>query len=186
MNNKAKGSQFERDMAKKLSLWLSDGERDDLLWRSHSSGGRATQRQNAGLDTEGQHGDLTSTSDLGKKLIDRYSIELKRIKDIDFLNVICGRTNALTGYLEQTVNQADLASTDGNIVMPMLIVKIDRKPELMFVPDDVGFMFFPDTDDEWVSAKRLFMFPHKDIRWVAYPLDDVLKHKPYFLEDEND
>lgn len=30
MNSKAKGASFERDVCKKLSLWVSDGKREDL------------------------------------------------------------------------------------------------------------------------------------------------------------
>ena len=39
---KEKGSSFERLVCKRMSMWLSKGERDDLFWRSAMSGGRAT------------------------------------------------------------------------------------------------------------------------------------------------
>jgi hypothetical protein len=47
----AKGSSFEREIAKLLSLWWSEGMRDDVFYRSHASGGRFTMRRKSGKDT---------------------------------------------------------------------------------------------------------------------------------------
>ena len=41
---KRKGNNYEREMSRRLSLWLSENERDDLIWRTHNSGGRFTTR----------------------------------------------------------------------------------------------------------------------------------------------
>ena len=42
INAKRKGNNWERDCARKLSLIVSDGERDDIFWRTASSGALAT------------------------------------------------------------------------------------------------------------------------------------------------
>lgn len=73
----SKGGGAEREVAKKISLWFSEGEHDDWFWRSHSSGARFTQRQKSGKDTENQGGDLTSTCAEGELLIKHWSIEIK-------------------------------------------------------------------------------------------------------------
>jgi hypothetical protein len=39
---KQKGSQFERDVCRELSLWVSHGKQEDVYWRSAMSGGRST------------------------------------------------------------------------------------------------------------------------------------------------
>lgn len=71
-----KGSDFEREKCKELSLWWTSGKRDDVFWRSHSSGGRATQR--GAKRTAGQYGDITASDPCGQPLIDVLTIELKR------------------------------------------------------------------------------------------------------------
>ena len=44
MGKSQKGGAWEREFSKYLSLWITEGERDDVFWRSSQSGGRATQR----------------------------------------------------------------------------------------------------------------------------------------------
>jgi hypothetical protein len=77
----AKGSQFERDIAKKLSLWWSENwpePSDAIFWRTSQSGGRATTRAKKGRKTDNQHGDLCATDPLGQPLINAFLIELKK------------------------------------------------------------------------------------------------------------
>ena len=75
---KNKGSNFEREICKKLSLWWTDGQNDDIFWRTASSGGRATQRSKKKQKTFGQYGDVQATDPIGQPLIDLCNIELKR------------------------------------------------------------------------------------------------------------
>ena len=73
-----KGATFERDISRKLSLWWTHGERDDVFWRSSMSGGRATVRAKQGKTTAYQNGDITATDPIGAPLIANVVIELKR------------------------------------------------------------------------------------------------------------
>jgi len=59
-NSKRIGNNFEREIAKKLSLWITKGERDDVLWRNLDSGSRSTTRKKQGL-TSIQDGDFVAT-----------------------------------------------------------------------------------------------------------------------------
>ena len=77
-SGKSKGSSFEREMAKYVSLWWTDDERDDVFWRTSNSGGRATVRSRSEQETFGQYGDLQATDPIGQPLIDFFSIEIKR------------------------------------------------------------------------------------------------------------
>jgi hypothetical protein len=83
-----KGGDFEREVAREISLWWSSGKRDDIFYRSHASGGRFTSRAKTGKDTAYQGGDITFSDPVGKPLMDRWNIECKtgyggkkRIKD---------------------------------------------------------------------------------------------------------
>jgi len=76
MANK-KGPQFERDCAKRLSLWLSENERDDLVWRTSASGGRFTQRKKYDKDTYNQAGDLCANNPRVQYFFDYILVECK-------------------------------------------------------------------------------------------------------------
>jgi hypothetical protein len=74
----AKGSAFERDVSRRLSLWWTHGERDDVLWRSDTSGARATTRKKGGKDTANAHGDLAARHPCAFPLLRFFTFELKR------------------------------------------------------------------------------------------------------------
>ena len=74
---KAKGGAFERLVCKKLSLWWTRDERDDVFYRTASSGGRATQRSKKHLKTFGQYGDIQAADPIGQQLMDLCVIECK-------------------------------------------------------------------------------------------------------------
>lgn len=74
---KGKGSSFEREIARELSLWWTEGERDDVFYRSHASGARFTQRRKSGKDTAMQGGDITCSDSIGEALIRIFNFELK-------------------------------------------------------------------------------------------------------------
>lgn len=77
MGSKTKGNVWERECAKRLSLWLSDNERDDLVWRTASSGGRFTQRKKRGQSTCNQAGDLCATDPSSQYFFDYILVECK-------------------------------------------------------------------------------------------------------------
>jgi len=72
-----KGGSCEREVAAMLSLWWTEGMRDDVFYRSHASGARFTQRKKIGKDTANQSGDITCTDPEGQLFIDTFSIEIK-------------------------------------------------------------------------------------------------------------
>ena len=73
-----KGKQFERDMARELSLYLSNNKTNDGVWLTEGSGGRATNRLKANRTVRiEQHGDLTYTMPELKYWFDIFSVECK-------------------------------------------------------------------------------------------------------------
>ena len=73
---KQKGSSFERKICKELSLWITDGERDDLFWRSSNSGGRATIVAVDGT-RHTQSGDISAIHPLGHAFTETFVVECK-------------------------------------------------------------------------------------------------------------
>lgn len=76
--SKNKGSSFERKICKTISLWLTDGKRDDVVWRTAGSGGRATVRAKRSCRTANAAGDMCATDPIAQPFIDKVLIEMKK------------------------------------------------------------------------------------------------------------
>lgn len=76
-NKSSKGSQFERQICKLLSLWWSNNKSDAIFWRTSTSGARATSRAKKGRKTSGQCGDICATHPSGAPFVDVFTVELK-------------------------------------------------------------------------------------------------------------
>jgi len=77
-NRAYKGRRFEIELAGRLSLWWTSGERDDVFWHTHDSGGRATKRTAKGKRTTGLYGDICAVDPVGKPLLDLICFEAKK------------------------------------------------------------------------------------------------------------
>lgn len=130
---KAKGAQFEREVAVALSLWASHGEREDLFWRSAMSGGRATVAHKKGKHLAAQSGDLCAVHPLGQPFIDKFYVELKHYKDLQYHGLITG-TGTFVGFWESTVKQAAIYNKH-----PMLIAKQNRLPIVVGMPRNAAY-----------------------------------------------
>lgn len=74
----AKGGSYELEISKKLSLWFTNGERDDLVCRTDTSGGRATVRtKQKKITNKYLYGDLKHSDDKCLPMFDKWSIECK-------------------------------------------------------------------------------------------------------------
>ena len=75
----AKGGSFEGEMSKEFSLYLTHMKTEDGVWRTESSGARATQKQKAKqkLIRPDMFGDITYTVPETKYWFDIFSIECK-------------------------------------------------------------------------------------------------------------
>ena len=75
MNTKQKGNNFERDCSRMLSLWVTNGHRDDAIWRSASSGALTTVGKGRYL---AHTGDFAATDGEAAWLFEHVIIEAKR------------------------------------------------------------------------------------------------------------
>jgi len=79
---KNKGSAFEREVGYKLSLWLSDGKRKDLLCRTVGSGAQFT------CSKGGHAGDLRAQDPIAYEFCKRYVIECKHWRDLELIRFL--------------------------------------------------------------------------------------------------
>ena len=130
-----KGSNFEREICKRLSEWWSDNKRDDIFWRTSGSGARAKTRSKKNQKTFGQCGDIQATDPIGQPLIDVCSIELKRgYPKATFSDLIERPDGAAEQMYEKFINQAIEDHKNAGSLTWMLIVKRDRKDPIVFMP----------------------------------------------------
>lgn len=116
---KSKGNQFERDVCVQLSLWLTEGQSKDCLWRSAISGGRSTVARKKG-ELVRQMGDICAVSPEGHKLTDAFYIECKNYRDLNFLGLLNGK-GKLVEFWTDTMRLATMHQK-----LPMLIAKQNR------------------------------------------------------------
>ena len=139
-----KGSAFEREICKQLSLWWSNGERDDIFWRTSGSGARAKTRSKKGNSTFGQYGDVQATDPIGQPLIDLCTIELKKgYSKYSFMDLIDKPENAATQVYKKFIEQAIQDSRNAKTPMWLLITKRDRRKALICFP----FNFYKGLKD---------------------------------------
>ena len=123
---KSKGDSFERETCRALSLWWTDGERDDVLWRNRT---RVTSKT---PNAERQLGDVAATHTIALPFIEVFNVELKtgysktkkgtkhKIIPWDLLDLIDGKGKVFLEFWHQTQSDAILSKR-----FPMLIFKRD-------------------------------------------------------------
>ena len=140
---KQKGASFERDVCRRLSLWLSGGLRDDLMWRSAMSGGRATVQFNRGAKNLTQSGDISAVGEGAFAFCERNFIEVKHYRDLGIgRSIVCG-----TGHLAKFWRVARReANRYGK--RPMLVARQNLYPTIVLVEDQ-------DERDEFAGQEML-------------------------------
>lgn len=119
---KSKGAQFERDICKRLSLWISADKHEDVFWRSSMSGGRSTVAFARGKRLAAQAGDISSIHPLGHTFIEKYLLECKTYRDLDYVGLLSKR-GKLVQFWQEATRQAKLYDKK-----PVLIAKQNQQP----------------------------------------------------------
>lgn len=147
MAKSGKGSDWERNISKRFSLWWTEEDREDVFWRTSGSGARATTRAKQGKKTKYQYGDLTFTDPIGKILIDYFLIELKRgYPDLGILILVDGKQKI--PVLVKWWQKAEEEKEFGKRKAVMLIIKRDYKhPIIVF--DSSTFFGLENFCGEW-------------------------------------
>lgn len=141
MGNRAgKGSQFERDTCRQLSLWFSGGLFDDWFWRTDSSGARATSRAKVGKRTIGNYGDIAATCPEGKPLTDFFTLELKRgYNKASPFDLLDRSKTAATQIWEEWIIKARRDARRSGSRSWSLIQRRDRHEACIWMPEGVAW-----------------------------------------------
>lgn len=129
-HSKGKGSAFERQIARALSLWLTDDTDDKQLIRSVGSGGwvpRVTEHDEAWRHV----GDLAPNGPHGEWFRRRFAVECKHYRAIDLwaLWTRAARPGTIHGWWKKIVKEASDAGLE-----PMLIFRANQLPIMVAMP----------------------------------------------------
>lgn len=165
-NGKAKGSGYERDICKMLTVWLTGKDKPYVWWRSPSSGALATiTAQNPNLT-----GDIISVLPEGGFLTDVFSIEIKVGYPKSSFNKFFSnaKNNEIEMFWKQATTDAGKSKKE-----PMLVYKKDRKEPLVFIREYVKNKF-PSLEE-----LNYFILKFGDERVSVFNTDDFFtKVKP--------
>lgn len=142
-----KGSTFEREICKKLSLWWTQDlktPRDDVFWRIGGSGGRAKNRGRKGKETYGQCGDICATDPIGDPLTKLITFELKKGYNRFTAGDLLDKSNdsALQKYEEWIIQSQESHFQSGSFSW-MIIHKRDRREALAVMPYFLWYELLP-------------------------------------------
>lgn len=128
MAAKGKGSSYEREICRLLSLWWTEGVSDDYFWRTAGSGAMAKTRSKVGKKTHGHYGDIQAVHPDGEPLIRVCLFELKRgYKNWSPLDVIDKGKRSATQTLEKFFAQMDEDKANGDIPYSALVFRRDKR-----------------------------------------------------------
>ncbi len=159
---KQKGNQFERECCKLLSLWWSEGKRDDVFYRTQSSGGRATQRAKKGQTTSNHYGDIAATDEEGLPFTKFVTVEIKRgYNQHPPYDLIDKLPSAGPTKFEEWIDQATADCQKAKAKYWWLIIKRDRRRTMLFI------------NNNWFADLVVIAFPQLDVQ--GYYLEKFLK-----------
>jgi len=167
MGGSSKGSQFERDLCRTLSLHFSNGTADDWFWRTSGSGSRATNLSASGKDlTKYQVGDMAPIRPEGVPLCDVFSFEFKFYSGIDLHGIFhsVAPERSLLSFWAKCVRDAEASER-----VPAMVTKVNNGVPILWVP--VRLLSILSQAGYHVSCNRALQF------W--FPACEVVAKRTY-------
>jgi hypothetical protein len=132
---KDKGSAWERQVGKLLSLWLTNAERGDIFSRNVLSGGAFTLAEAAGKISSRAPGDLMAAHPLAFNFLSRFSVECKHLANIG-LEAYLLDPRAQTS-LGQIISLASRQAKHIKLEY-MIVAKQNNREAIVMIDGDVG------------------------------------------------
>lgn len=159
-HGKRKGSAYERCIAKSLSLWISHDKQEDVYWRSSQSGGRSTTAFKKGKRFSDQAGDICSIHPIGRPLTDRFLLELKHYRNLNFTGLITNKGNLVEFWAKAKQQAAQHKK------LPMLIAKQNSQPVIVCLTKE-------GAEALAIKLKCILTVPR--INFYVFLFEDLLK-----------
>lgn len=159
-----KGSAFERKLSKELSLWWSDDKRNDLFWRTHSSGQLGTVSKK-----RMEYGDIMSIDDESKPFMNKFHIEARHglcIRVQDLIYKPKPSSSNMTGFIDEGV----LGARDSNR-HPIWFFREQGKPIMTLMQYEDFCFWIPKSAAENIV---IALFPGYEL--ILFSFEDFKKH----------
>lgn len=166
-NSSRKGGQFERDVARQLSRWISNGEDDSWLWRTAGSGGMATRRSGKGKkSSENQYGDIACVDERGQFFTKLFSVEAKHLKSLEVERALWGGAGPLVDAVRQCVRDCIDSKR-----WPLLILKQNNRKPLVGLTENSLYALdmLCDETKRHKDPRMSFLFEYED-EGTTFPL----------------
>jgi len=163
---KAKGNAFERDICKQLSLWVTHGKRDDVLWRSAISGGRATVASKSDKDLAHVSGDVCAVHRLGFAFVDDWYVECKHYRDLGLPRLVTDGSGKLYDFWVIACREAIRHRKQ-----PLLIAKQNQYPVVVCLHESAYQDLFRSREHHGVLllAAETHIVPFHELLTTSYP-----------------
>jgi len=158
---KQKGSAWEREVCRRLSLWVTDGQKVDCFWRSAMSGGRATVARGKVR----QAGDICAVAPEGNAFADQWFVECKHVAHLNLEGFLIKGLGKLHDFWKLARSEARKYHRD-----PMIICKQNGWPALVISRTDHVAHWAPPL----IRAEGFDVTLFEDI--LAAPHDRCLSH----------
>lgn len=139
-NKSGKGSSFERDICRQLSLWWSSQlpiTRDDIFWRTSGSGARSTSRAKSGKKANLHCGDICAIDPIGQSFIDCFTVEIKRgYSRCTIADLLDKSPQAAEQQYEKWIAKAVEDQKRAGSLYWLLIVRRNQRRATVFMPMD--------------------------------------------------
>jgi hypothetical protein len=154
-NSKSRGSGFEREIAKTLTLWITGKEKPYVLWRTPSSGAMITNK----VSTDAS-GDIIAIMPEGRVITDVISMEAKvGYAEVDLMKHFKKqKNNILEGFWEQCIRDSRIANKHGMLIYrkkgypivigveKLLIDKLQKQKDVK-LPKSISLIFESDLPE---------------------------------------
>jgi hypothetical protein len=178
MARASKGSAFERDFCRRLSIWWSGDEAiDSLFWRTASSGGRAKLRGRKGKQTASHHGDICATNGEGQPFIDMFTCELKRgYNRATIVDLLDKPERAALQTYEKWILQACESAKQAGTPYWMIVHRRDQRDALILMEREAFTLCLPSGSLSLLEIDTLLGFRSKkqNLPLILITLDSFL------------
>lgn len=174
--SKAKGNGWERELARILSLWWTDGKNKNIFIRSASSGAWSTIHRKEGVTSH--IGDIEAMDREGKPLTDRVMIEAKwyRAEDSLLFEVLLSKRLQVLLWWSKCEKEA----TDV-LKIPLLVIKFNYRVPFIVLPNYFYSEIYNNYGEPRVKSSVILQLDFDDTIYkhlIVMRFDDFLDWCP--------
>lgn len=168
--SKTKGNSFERSVGRELSLWITEGERNNIFARNILSGGQFTQSANRGKTGVELNlpGDMAAAHPKAFEFLMHFAVEVKHTNQLLLSVYLLDRQDKsfIAKVVSKTAAQAEAVGLHW-----MFIGKQDRRPAFVLMGRTPGkeLVSIFSITHHWLFGGAVLMVSLKDFLDTVHP-----------------